>query len=222
MMIDHPVRSTLAAIARLEADDVRPARLTQPGFEKWSRLRRKLGWGDFIDLLHLDLAGAFPVPFDRSRWPDLAPLSEADAEALVREASTPSDRTTMDFLREQARQLGLPAGGAIADLPKVQPHQMVLELPGSGGRIAAHQSVHDNAISLDGPFTFVVASPVERIAIGLAAAELRSNEPTVWSVEELAAAVDGGQTFDRVFGLDASPDAHALVERFGFREARLV
>ena len=171
------------------------------------------------------------APRPRGRLPGalrprpLAPphdLDEPTAEALVREAATPSDRPALDFLRDHARALGLPTAGALTDLPKLQTHQTALELPGAGGRIAASQCLHDSALSFDRQFVFVVASPAERIAVGLAAVELRANEPTVWSVADLEAALAKGRTFDRVFGLAASADAQALVDRLGLREARLV
>lgn len=221
-MTTNTIRATLAAIARLEAMDVRPARLTQPDLDKWNRLRRKLGWRDFIELLHLDLAAAFPVPFDLDRWPEPPELDETTAEALIREAATPSDRAPLEFLREHARALGLASGGALGEVPKVQPHHTALELPGSGGRIAAYQCLHDSTLSFDRQFTLVVASPAERVAVGLAAVELRANEPTLWSIAELEAAVGNGKSFDRVFGLTTSADARALVERLDLGEVRLV
>ena len=81
---------TLEAIARLELPGgIRSPRLTEPGWERWLRVRRKLGWVDFIALVHQDLAEAFPRPFDLSRWDThpLEDLTEAEAERLVASVS---------------------------------------------------------------------------------------------------------------------------------------
>src|SRR4051812_25836199 len=83
--------ATLRSIARLEAAGERPPRLTEPDHARWDRFRRKLGWRAFIEILHEDLAGAFPVPFDLTRWPE-NPLrdpsfTEPAAEQLVAEAA---------------------------------------------------------------------------------------------------------------------------------------
>ena len=215
------VQSTLSSIARLEAAGVKPARLTQPDFEKWHRFRRKLGWGAFIELLHEDLAGAFPVPFDIDRWAEWPALADDKAEALVRGASASVERDPLDFLRDCARLLGLPTAGAISDAPKVQAHHDALELPGSGGRVAAYLCSHEDALSFDRQFTFVVDSEAERVAIGLAAVELRANEPRIWNVDQLRDAVGKGTRFDRVLGLSASPLARELAE-LDLGEVRLV
>lgn len=181
-MHSSPLFWTLRAIARLErAGGVRAPRLTEPDFAKWHRYRRKLGWADFIRLLHEDLAPTFPEPFDTTRWAHdpYADLGDDDhAGRLVREAAKPDDSDTQRFLRSAARALGLPAGGDISALPKVQPHQRAVELPGSGGRIAAYQALrHD--LSFGQAFTFLARTDAERVAIGLAAVELRGDEPRI-------------------------------------------
>ena len=207
-------RATLASIARLEAAQVRPPRLTQPGLDKWHRYRRKLGWTDLVELLHADLASAFPEPFDLDRWPERPALDEDAAQALLEAAAATTNRDSADFLRDCARLLGLPAGGALTDAPKLQPHHQVLELPGSGGRIAAYLCANDSALSFDRQFTFVAATPAERVAIGLAAVERRASAPRIVTPDDLA------PKYDRVVGLAASPAAQALAARFP--EARLI
>ncbi len=213
------LRSTLQAIARLEAADVRPPRLTEAGHEKWLRFRRKLGWRHFIELLHEDLANAFPMPFDTRRWESalIDALSEDEAEALVEECAVPPSADTATFLRDRAQALGLAHGGALSDVPKVQPRHQVLELAGSGGRIAAAQCLQHEGLALHQNFTFVARSEAERIAIGLATVELRANEPLiVASVDDLPAKT----RFDRVVGLRECHETVDLPE--GFPEVRLV
>lgn len=45
---NNPLTWTLREIARLERGGMRPPRLTEPDFERWQRVRRKLGWVAFI------------------------------------------------------------------------------------------------------------------------------------------------------------------------------
>jgi len=212
-MIETPLFWTCRALARLErAGGVRSPRLTEPGHEKWLRLRRQLGWADFLEVLHEDLAAAFPVPCDVSRWRanPFAALTEEQAERLVAAAGEPDPSDTSSFLRQAARSLGLPAGGNIAELPKAQPSQKVLELPGAAGRIAAQQA-QTHGLAFDQVFTFVADSDAELVLIGLAALELRANPPTVLSSAELAERLRRGPAFDRVFGVTGWEPATRLV-----------
>lgn len=141
----HLLRATLAGIARLEAAGAKPVRLTEPDFAQWARFRRKLGWADFVRLLHEDAAESFPEPFDVARW-GLDPfeeLEEGTAQMLVGDAARSSPADGVDFLAEQARGLGLPAGGAISSLPRVQAREKVLEpgaRPHRGGARATRTS----------------------------------------------------------------------------------
>lgn len=102
-----PLSCTLREIARLERGGLRPPRLTEPAHERWHRLRRKLGWVAFIDLLHEDLAQAFPTSFALDRWSahPTDGLDEAAAKALIDEAAQTDDADRLAFLR-----LGWPAG----------------------------------------------------------------------------------------------------------------
>jgi hypothetical protein len=206
--------TTLRSIARLEVARVREPRLTEPDHARWHRFRRKLGFRAFIEILHEDLAGAFPIPFDLARWPDgsIADLTEADAERLVAEAarSVAAPVESAAFLRECARILGLPASGTFSELTKVQPQHRIVELPGSGGRVAAALCAANSGLGFDTQFTFVADTPAERVAIGLAAVELRANEPRIFTVETFRVAKAGGESFDRVFGLKDSPIAIEL------------
>ncbi|MEZ4435768.1 MAG: hypothetical protein R3F65_25510 [bacterium] len=219
--------STLLAVARLEAAGVRPPRLTEPGHETWGRFKRKLGPRDFIELLCEDLAPAFPLPFALARWgTDPRPLDALRAfdddtvDALITAASTAPDAPVDDWLRDRARALDLPAGGAFSDLPKMQPRYRVLELPGSAGRIAARLCGQDDTLSLDRQFTLVADTPAERVMAGLATVALRANPPEVVTTAALTDKLAAGARFDRVVGLAAHPPAEALATRFD--EARLI
>ncbi len=212
-MSGTPLFWTLRAIARLErVGDLRPARLSDPELARWHRYRRKLGWRDLIAILHEDLAGPFPVPFDLGRWDEdpLSDLTEEVAQGLISAARAEDERDTLTFLKDAAQGLGLPAGGRIADLPKVQPHHRVLELPGSGGRIAAHQALRKD-LEFGQAFTFVADTDAERIAIGLAAVELRANEPTIRSSGEVRALSSESGGLDCCYGVRC-PQGAAAVE----------
>jgi hypothetical protein len=206
-VIDIPLFWTLREIARLERGGLRPPRLTERDQERWHRVRRKLGWVAFIELLHEDLAAAFPTAFALDRWLSnpTAMLEETTALAMIDEASGPDDTDRLTFLRQVCRGLGLRDGGNIAALPKVQAAQRALELPGSGGRIAAHQ-VTAHGLTFHENFTFVADTDAERVAIGIAAAELRTNAPRVLTSEELRTE---RTRFDHVFGIEY-PSANRL------------
>jgi hypothetical protein len=222
----NPLETTLRSIARLEVAKVREPRLTESDHARWHRFRRKLGWSAFIEILHEDLAGAFPIPFDLARWPTspLSSLTEAEAEQLIADAArsiaTPVDSTA--FLQECARSLGLStSSGTLSGLPKLQPHHRILELPGSGGLLAAALCVESSGLAFNAQFTFVAETTAEHVAIGLAAVELRANEPRILTADALRAALKGGETFDRVFGLGDSPLAVELDKSLKL-DARLV
>jgi len=208
--MDQPLYWTLREIARLERGGLRPPRLTEKDQERWLRVRRKLGWVAFIELLHEDLAEAFPTAFALDRWSShpTADLDEATALAMIGEASGPDETDRLTFLRHACRGLGLPDGGNIAALPKVQAAQRALELPGAGGRIAAHQ-VATHGLAFHENFTFVADTDAERVAIGLAAAELRANAPRILSSEELRAE---RTRFDHVFGIEYPSAARLAAE----------
>ena len=191
----------IESIARLErAGGLREVRLTEPGHERWHRIRRKLGWADFVALLCEDLADAFPHPFALDRWltSPLQSLDHDDAKALIDRALAAPDDDSGGFLRRAARELDLPQGGAMSDLPKVQLNHRVLEL--AGGRIALAQVQAWPGLSFQDRFTFVADSDAERVMIGLAAVELRANAPTIWTSGQLASG-ERRAPFDHVFGL---------------------
>jgi hypothetical protein len=213
----RPLSWTLREIARLERSGLRPPRLTELDHERWHRVRRKLGWVAFIDLLHEDLAEAFPTSFALDRWSthptrDGAGLDDAAAKALIDEAAQADDADRLTFLRLACRGLGLMEGGNIAMLPKVQTHQRALELPGCGGRIAAHQVTTHVGLSFHEHFAFVADTDAERVAVGLAAAELRANAPRILTTAELRAE---RPAFDHVLGIKGYPSAESLASQLG-------
>lgn len=207
---------TLRAIARLERDTVRPLRaprLTEPGFSTWRRTAGRRGWTALIELLHEDLAQAFPTAFELSQREvdPLAGLDESTAERLIADAVDATYADTQSFLRAAAQALGLPDRGKVSEFPKVQTFQRVVELPGSGGRIAAQQLLSNPELGFDRQFLFVADSDAERVLIGIAALELRSNPPEVITTAQLAAVLSKDTRLDRGFGFSAWPGAQGAV-----------
>lgn len=214
MTTSLPLRWTLREIARLERGGFRPPRLTEPDHERWHRVRRKLGWTAFIELLHDDLAEAFPTSFALDLWSasPTAHLDETTAKSLIDEATQPDDADKLTFLRLACRALGLMENGNIATLPRVLTHQRALELPGCGGRIAAHQVTTHAGLSFHEHFVFVASTDEERVAVGLAAAELRANPPKVLTPAELRSAAI---PFDHVLGIKGYAPAEELAAELG-------
>ena len=213
----QPLFWTLKEIARLESRaDVRGPRLTEPGQERWNRVRRALGARDFIRLLHEDLALPFPVPFDLDAWNTnpVDALEPTAAGELLAASVKPDDLAPHRFLRSACQALGLPAGGSIAEHPKVQAHQHALELPGTGGRVGLQQAI-EYGVALDRSFVFVADCDEERAAVGIAIVEARANPPRVVTSAALGRLLAAGERFDVVFGVRGHPGAEHLAERHG-------
>ena len=222
-MPTHPALPwTLRAVARLErAGGVRGPRLTEPGFAKWHRIRRNLGWRDFAAVLHQDLAETFPLSFDVDSWrrDPFADLADDEAGALIDAAAAPEAGDAHAFLRAAARGLGLPAGGAFSSLPRPLPRERVLELPGACGRIAASQVIGQAGLSFHDQYVYVADTDEERALVGLAAVEARANPPRVLTSDDLRAQVRRGVRFARAQGSRGWAPAEALVAELGL-EAR--
>lgn len=205
------LRATLTAIGRLEARGDKPARLTEPGHEKWNHFRRRLGAGDFIALLHEDAAQGWPVPFDLSLWPSPpASLSEEEAERLVQACASVTAGDSMAWLRAFAAEQGLP-GGALSDAPAFNPRDKVLDL--SGGLIAAYACSKDPTLDMARQFTFGVSGCDAWVCVGLAAVELRA--PVEASQIRVGALTEiDPSPFTRIVGLKAGA-SEAVITHFG-------
>ena len=206
------LQATLQSLARLEAAGIPPRqRLTDPDRALWNTFKRKLGPKDFIALLHEDGAQSFPVPFDLARWRSspLDALADDEADRLIDTTSAPVGGDSNVFLRSAAALLDLPTGGRLAELPRIQPHERVIELPGTSGRAAAYLAARHADLAYDA-FTFVAITDADRVLVGLGAVELRANEPTVWSEAQLRRALADGTPFDRVIAHAEHPAGAAL------------
>lgn len=168
--------ASLHALAREEQLGRRPRRLLEPGHATWHRFRGRLGPRAFAELLLEDAAVSQPEPFHAGLvlgTPD--PLEGVPehliADWLAAASSLPLDASPRDYLDEQARLLGLTARPAFSELRRVQPQHRVLELPGTGGRLAAHVVQTQPGIFLQDVFTIACGTWQERTFAGLVAVE---------------------------------------------------
>jgi hypothetical protein len=200
--------ATLHALAREEHLGRRlRKRLIEPNHATWHRFRGRLGPRDFAELVLENAAVNQPEPFAAEKvLEELAGLRALPdsliADWLAELPKLPLDAPDRDYLEDQAKRLGLTARPAFSDLHKLATHHRVLELPGSGGRLAAHAVRTQPELSLKGMFTIACGSWQERVLAGLVAVSLDVLEYTRISVDpqlDGARAVDGG--FTHVFGL---------------------
>jgi len=199
--------AALHALAREEHVGRRRRRLLEPNQATWHRFRGRLGPRDLVELVLEDAAVDQPEPFDVARvFGDRSPLASVP-EALVGDWLTELPRLSLeaadrDYLEEQAKRLGLKARPAFSDLHKLAPHHRVLELPGSGGRLAAHAVLTQAGLSMKDMFTVACASWEERMLAGLVAVTLDVRGQPRISVDpklEQARRAEGG--FTHVLGL---------------------
>lgn len=166
------------ALARDEAANRRPARLTEPGMPTWRRFRGRLTQTELVALLLEDAAAVegFEIPFDPSR---LDPKLRLDRlpDSLVSEwlehlQELGLDAPGADYIADQARLLGLPTRLARSDLHVVKPHQKVLELPGTGGQLAHHLVSTQEGVTLQDNITVACGTWQERTLAGIVALDL--------------------------------------------------
>ncbi|WP_437960319.1 hypothetical protein WME76_12205 [Sorangium sp. So ce119] len=209
--------ATLHALAREEHVGRKPRRLLEPEHATWMRFRGRLGPRAFVELLLEDAAVSQPEPFDAASVlgadAPLEPVPEdllADWLAMVSGLSL--DSPTRDYLDQQAQRLGLTARLAYSDLHRLQPHHRVLELPGTGGRLAAHVVQTQPGVFLKDVFTIACGSWQERALAGLVAVDLGVvGEVRLRLDPDLARIRAAGEGFSHVFGL--RPDKGGAFER---------
>jgi hypothetical protein len=199
--------AALGALAREEHAGRRPKRLLEPAHATWARFRGRLGPRDFAELLLEDAAVTQAEPFDAAAVLGReSPFREVPeslvADWLAEVPRLPLDAGERDYIDTQARRLGLAARPAFSDLRRLQPHHRVLEVPGSGGRLAAHVVQTQPGIFLKDVFTIACGSWQERMLAGLVAVDLGTvGEVRIQLDPQLdrARAAQGG--FTHVFGL---------------------
>ncbi len=204
----------LLALAREEwKQEKKSKRLVEAGHATWNRFRGRMGVVDFVDLLLEDAAVNHPEPFDAAAVLGIAHPSESVAEEALaayvasfadksreiseRDGQQPSER---DYLDAQAALLGLTARPAFSDLPKLEGNHSVLELPGTGGRLAAHLIQSRPGVSFR--FTIACASWQERMFAGIAAVALGVTGRLQIAIDpDLAKARASNAAFSHVIGL---------------------
>ncbi len=199
--------AALYALAREEHAGRRPKRLIEPNHATWQRFRGRLGPLDFAELVLEDAAVNQPEPFALERVLGSREALRALPETLVGDwlselSRLPLGTPDRDYIEDQAKRLGLKARPAFSDLHKLAAHHRVLELPGSGGRLAAHAVLSQSELSFKDMFTVACASWQERLLAGLVAVSLDVRGDTRILVDptlEHARKAEGG--FSHVFGL---------------------
>jgi hypothetical protein len=199
----------------------RPRRLVEARHATWQRFRGRLQLRDLVELVIEDAAVNQPEPFDAARvLGDAATSIRSVPEAVIEQwiaelTSRPVDASERDYVEAQAKRLGLNARPAFSELPKLAPHHRVLEIPGSGGRLAGHAVLSDPTLSMKDMFTIACASWQERMLAGLVAVSLDVRGEVRISVDPTLARArlaDGG--FSHVLGLKPEKggafDAHTL------------
>jgi hypothetical protein len=202
--------AVLHAVAREEHAGRRPKRVLEPDLATWRRFKGRLGPAALLELVVEDAAVTQPEPFAASAVLDsagngrpLAGVSDEMVEAwLGRLQSLNLDAPSREYVAAQAEFLSLGQRLAFADLHKVQPHHRVLELPGTGGRIAHYVVTEQAGIFFGDVFTMACGSWQERLLAGIVAVECRTVGPTRIRVDpelELARP-EGREKFSHVFG----------------------
>jgi len=200
------VSAALHALIREEQAGRRSRRLLEPGHATWQRFRGRLELSDFVELLLEDAAVNQPEPFDVARFlgsaKALRSVPDAQVGAWLSEfAALSPEISDRDYIEQQANRLGLKARPAFSDLHKLAPHHRVLEVPGSGGRLAAHAVLTQPGLSMK-DMSVACASWQERMLAGLVAVTLDVRGDTRIGVDptlEHARRSEGG--FTHVFGL---------------------
>ncbi len=207
--------SALHALAREEQAGRRPRRLLEPNLATWQRFRGRLGPRDLAELLLEDAAVTQPQPFDATsllgRADPFRGVPDDVIDGWLRDvASLPASASSVDDLDAHAARLGLLAARpTYRELHKLQSHHRVLELPGSGGRLAAHVVQSQPEISLKDVFTIACATWQERMLAGLVAVGLGIvGDVRIEMDVDLAQARRAEGGFTHVFGL--RPDKGGL------------
>ena len=173
------IDATIRALAREEHHGRRPRRLLEPGLATWNRFRGRMGARDLFELVLEDAAVTQAEPFHAAAILEAPEALDAVPEALIADwlAEAPKlalGTSSTDYIEGQATWLGFTSPPDIRQLRRLEPEDRVLELPGSGGRIAAHLLHRQPDLSLKDIFTIACGTWQERLLAGLIAVESRA------------------------------------------------
>jgi hypothetical protein len=166
----------IAALARDEAGGRRTPRLIEPGQATWQRFRGRLGSADLLRLLAEDGAVLHPIPFAGARvGVTLDDIEDALVDGFLEGLGSKDLRNPgAAYVESQAQLLGLPTGLAWSEFQqgKIEPHQKVLELPGTGGQLCHRLVTTQPALTLQGSCTIACGSWAELVLAGIVALDL--------------------------------------------------
>lgn len=224
--------STLAAcfveaLMRREWAERAPRRLTEPGRTTWRDFRGNLEHQHLLALVAEDVAVRFPLPADPRAvaldpsGPRFEALSDPSVRGLLDRAEEARELDPARALERWARRLDRPTRFRGTDLRPIQAAHRVLELPGTGGLLAARALQVSPEAWLHTNVTVLAADWRDRAMAGLVAMELDTPHVDFVVTDaalEWAAAPERRGQFDRVIGLAAEKgggfDAEGLVGRF--------
>jgi hypothetical protein len=218
------------ALARREAADQAPQRLGK--LDDWKAFKGHMDHSHLLGLLAEDTAVRFPLPADAAAVaespsaPSFGRVTDSQAQGMIFHAKKALDLTQRDTLISWGKRLERRGW----DVPrKVQSTMRVLELPGTGGLLAARALEKTDDAYLHTNFTVLAQDWRDRAMAGLVAMEHNApNTDFVFTDPELTWATDSTRrnTFDLVLGLS---DTHGgrwseatLKERFPRADIALV
>lgn len=200
------VAAALHAVAREERRGRWPQRLIEPGRGTWKAFRGRLDDRAFVQLLIEDAAVTHPHPFRRDALFEQEPVDAVPADLTRRwmdaTLQLQLELSSMDYVQAQAKLLGVPFRFARSELPVVQAHHHVLELPGTGGQIMHHVVSTQPTLSIRDNFVIACKNREELVLAGLVATELgASGELPILLDPDLSTARASTRPFDFVFGV---------------------
>lgn len=219
--------AAMHALAREERAGRKPRRLLEPEQATWRQFRGRMGSSELLLLLMEDAAVTQPFAFDARRLlgnqaGSVTRLPESTVTAWIGQLPALAlEAGTQDYVLSQAAQLDLPTRLARSELHRgVRPHHRVLELPGTGGLLAAWLAEQVEGLYLQDVFTIAWQGWADRMLAGLVAVEhgLTGSAP-IAAEPGLDGVGTEGARFDYVIGTDParglqSLTADALGRRF--------
>lgn len=172
------------------------------------RFRGRLDSLALLELLLEDAAVTQPSAFDVAAiFGPRVSLSNVSAELvdawLTALADLDLGASSADYILAQARRLGVPTRMARSELRKIESHQRVLELPGTGGQLAHHIVKTQPNVFLRDNFTIACASWREKALAGFVGVDcgVSGPMPIVFEPDPTYATLRASK-FDQVLGLD--------------------
>ena len=229
--IAHLAECLIEALARRESAGRSPARITKK--DDWNAFRGHMDHSHWLGMLAEDTAVRFPLPADPTAVAEspTAPAFTSLADPMVYDMTQKAQKEVLSLSpRAVLTRWGKRLNRRGWDVPrKIQPSMRVLELPGTGGLLAARALEKNEEAYLHTNITVLAADWLDRAMAGLVAMEANApNTDFVRTDPDLAwaTAAERRREFDLVLGLDTNHggrwDEATLQERFPRADIALV